>query len=271
MSKFILDNRMLEYDLNSLCSNIFCFSTTRIGGVSSGNYSSFNCNEYCGDNVENVFENRKILSKLLPQKFVKFIYPHQTHSTEVLSVDEAFVKKNEHERKLLLEGVDALTTNLKGYCLCISTADCIPVLLFDVKREVVAAIHAGWRGTVNRIVENCINVMCLKYGCNPLDIRACIGPGISLESFEVGDEVYSQFCSKGFDVGKISVKNRSTDKWHIDLPLANELELIRCGVKHDNIECSNICTYKNNDTFYSARRQGIKSGRVLSGIFIFDK
>lgn len=270
MSKLISDKRVLEYDLNSLYSNIFCFSTTRHGGVSSGNFSSFNCNEYCGDNISNVIENRNILIKLLPQKPERLVFPHQTHGTEVAIVDKEFISKNEDEQRMMLEGVDALITDLPNICLCISTADCIPILLFDKKNNIVAAIHAGWRGTVNRIVKRCISFMQERFNANTDDIFACIGPGISQENFEVGEEVYSEFCKHRFDVDNISFLNTLTGKWHLDISKANEIELLNLGVKRDNIENSYICTYKNNDLFFSARRQGINSGRIISGIMLLN-
>ena len=270
MSRLTSDKRVLEYDLNSLYSNIFCFSTTRHGGVSSGNYSSFNCNEYCGDNIENVIDNRNILITLLPQKPEKLVFPHQTHGTEVAIIDKDYIAKSEDEQRVILEGVDALITNLKNICLCISTADCIPILLFDSKNNIVSAIHAGWRGTVNRIVEKCITLMRDKFHTDPNDLFACIGPGISLDNFEVGNEVYDEFYNKNFDVNQISFLNKLTGKWHLDLSKANEIELIKVGVKRENIEYSYICTYNNNETFFSARRQGINSGRILSGIMLLS-
>ena len=270
MSKLTSDKRVLEYELNLSFSNIFCFSTTRLGGTSSGNYSSFNCNEFCGDNIDDVLENRKILSKLLPQNPELFVFPHQTHDTEVALINRDFISKNYDEQKTILEGVDALITDLPKICLCVSTADCIPILLFDEKKNVVAAIHAGWRGTVNRIVRKCISEMEELFNSNPEDIHACIGPGISKYSFEVGNEVYNKFCEGGFDLEEISMMNSSTGKWHIDLPRANEIELIQSGVNREHIEVSDICTYNNNDMFFSARRQGIASGRIVSGIMLLD-
>lgn len=270
MSKLTSDNRVLEYELNQSYSNIFCFSTTRYGGVSSGNYSSFNCNEYCGDKAEDIIRNRKILIKLLPQKPDLLVFPHQNHGTEILSVDKSFLDKGNDEQKIRLEGVDALVTDINNICLCISTADCIPILLFDPHKRVAAAIHAGWRGTVNHIVSKCVSYMVDMYGCDTSEMKACIGPGISLESFEVGNEVYNKFSDMGFDMNRISQKDISQGKWHIDLPKANQLELLKSGVDICNIECSDICTYKNNDMFFSARRQGIDSGRILSGIMLLS-
>ena len=129
----------------------------------------------------------------------------------------------------------------------------------------VAAIHAGWRGTVGRIVEKTIHVMKDIYHTDEKDIIACIGPGISLESFEVGDEVYQAFEEAGFDMSLIA---RKYAKWHIDLWEANRLQLLGLGVKEEHIEVAGICTYRAYESFFSARRMGIRSGRILSGIML---
>ena len=101
------------------------------------------------------------------------------------------------------------------------------------------------------------------YGCIPSEMKAVIGPGISLESFEVGDEVYEQFADAGFEMGVLA---RKCSKWHIDLPLCNRLQLETLGVK--DIMTSTICTYKDFSHYFSARRLGVQSGRVFSGIML---
>ncbi len=202
--------------------------------------------------------NRELLRSLLPGESVELVIPHQTHSDHVKVVDTIHVNTE-------LEGVDALVTDIPGYCLCVSTADCVPVLLYDTRKKVVAAIHAGWRGTVARIIEKTVSVMSDQYGSQGKDLIACIGPSISLEAFEVGDEVYQAFYEAGFDMNQIA---RKEAKWHIDLWKANRQQLLTYGVKPEHIEVSGICTYHNNDDFFSARRQGIRSGRILSGILL---
>jgi hypothetical protein len=156
----------------------------------------------------------------------------------------------------------------------VSTADCIPVLLFDRTHHAVCAIHAGWRGTVARIVEKAVKTMTATYGTNPIDIVAQIGPGISLDSFEVGDEVYDAFAQAGFDMSAISQKfftfhsSLFTSKWHIDLPACNQQQLMAMGVKPEHVSVSDTCTYKAYDTFFSARRLGINSGRIFTAIMM---
>lgn len=156
-------------------------------------------------------------------------------------------------------------TDVPQLCIGVSTADCIPVLLYDSTHRAVSAVHAGWRGTVLRIVQKAVEAMCHAYGTAPADLQAVIGPGISLDSFEVGDEVYDQFLSAGFDMQPIS---RREAKWHIDLPMCNRLQLMEAGVPADHIQMTNICTYQQYDRYFSARRLGIQSGRIYTGILI---
>ena len=178
MKRLTSDNKMLGYELMKAYPNISCFSTTRHGGCSKGNYASFNCNGYCGDEAEDVNRNRELLRSLLPGESVELVIPHQTHSDHVKVVDTIQVNTE-------LEGVDALVTDIPGYCLCVSTADCVPVLLYDTRKKVVAAIHAGWRGTVAR-----------PFGRGAADGRACC---------ETGNGCTRVFSDRGCrDCGEIS-------------------------------------------------------------------
>ena len=252
------DKQMLEYGILKPYSNIFAFSTTRHGGCGEETYATFNCTHYCGDRPEHVRANLENLSALLPVRPRVVVIPRQTHTTNVRVI--ADVPTSEE-----LQDVDAVVTHLTGFCLCVSTADCVPVLLYDKDKQVVAAIHAGWRGTVGRIVEKTLEVMKRHYGTEGKDVVACIGPSISLESFEVGDEVYAAFEEAGFDMNRIA---RRYEKWHLDLWEANRMQLLACGVLPEHIEVAGVCTYQQHEDFFSARRLGIKSGRILSGIQI---
>ena len=238
---------------------VTAFSTTRRGGFSKGNYGEFNINRYCGDNVESISQNRALLCGLLGIDDSRLLMPHQVHETEIVAV-------NETTREAELEGVDALMTNIPGICIGVSTADCIPVLLYDKTHRAVCAIHAGWRGTVKRIVEKAIAAMTSTYSTRPADIQAQIGPGIHVESFEVGDEVYEAFANDGFEMGTISRK--VGQKWHIDLPECNRQQLLASGVPAAQVDVSPICTYQHPETYFSARRLSINSGRIFTGILM---
>lgn len=241
------------------------FSTTRQGGCSEGNYGQFNINRYCGDSPEHIAQNRQALCQLLDIDDRHLLMPHQVHLTEVATIDADFLRLTADERQQRLEGVDAVMTDMYGVCVGVSTADCIPVLLYDAETHAACAIHAGWRGTVARIVEKAVKAMTATYGTNPSNLVAQIGPGISLDSFEVGDEVYDAFAQAGFNMQSISERR---EKWHINLPLCNKLQLMAMGVKPEQICMSDICTYKSHDTFFSARRLGINSGRIFTAILM---
>ena len=254
-----LQHHFLQYP------EICAFSTTRRGGVSTGTYASLNCTPYTGDAPQCVSRNQEILLAALPQHPRALVIPWQTHGTRVLPIDDAFLSANEEQRHALLQGIDALVTDRPGICLCISTADCIPILLYDKKHQAIAAVHAGWRGTVDFIVGHALEQMRTFYGTDGADVSAVIGPGISLRAFEVGDEVYEAFCQADFPMERIA---RRESKWHIDLPEANRLQLLDFGVPSSAIETSGICTYTQYDDFFSARRLGVKSGRMLTGIML---
>lgn len=268
MTRLICNRELVEYDSFDSYPEVQAFSTTRRGGCSTGTYASFNCSPYCGDEAAHVRQNLIHLEHLLPVIPIEWVIPHQVHGTKVLAVDDRYAQATVSERTAMLEGVDALITSSKGICLCVSTADCIPLLLFDKRQEAVAAIHAGWRGTVQGITAHTLECMKDVYGTQPEDIQAVIGPGISLEAFEVGVDVYEAFRKAKFPMQKIARWYRPASKWHVDLWGANVWMLESMGVSASNIEVAGICTYLQCDDFFSARRLGIKSGRILSGIML---
>lgn len=250
----------LKYQLSP---DVIAFSTKRHGGFGEAAYSSFNCTHYCGDNPAHVASNRDKLCKDWNISPDKLIIPRQTHSCRTVLIDQHFFQFSDTERETLLEGCDALMTTLPACCLCISTADCIPILIYDKDTRAIAAIHAGWRGTVGGITRKTVEMMKLHFGTSPSNISAIIGPGISVEAFEVGDEVYEAFRQAGFDMQRIA---RHQEKWHIDLWEANRIQLLEQGIKEGGITTTSICTYQQHTLFFSARRNGILSGRILTGI-----
>lgn len=258
--------KFLEYNIDN---SVRAFSTMR--GEGSGNYDDFNITPYCGDSPRHVAMCRASLCALLGIAESQLILPYQTHSDKVAVIDNHFLQMSNDEQYKALQGIDVVVTALPHICIGVSTADCVPVLLHDRKRNVIAAIHAGWRGTVAGIVKKSIEVMSRCYNSCAQDIRAIIAPGISIDAFEVGDEVYEEFCKAGFAMSQIARRYPTTaggEKWHIDLWEANSLLLQQCGVSKENIHIAEVCTYKNHSNFFSARRLGIKSGRIFNGILL---
>lgn len=253
---------------HNLQTQITAFSTTRNGGVSKGDYASMNCTPYTGDDIEAVQRNQQLLCTALHVEKEQLIIPYQTHSVNALVIDKEFLQQNAEKRNEQLQNIDALITQEKGVCLCVSTADCTPILLYDRKQQVIAAIHAGWRGSVNYIVRKTLEQMNRLYNTQGEDIFAAIGPCIGFDAFEVGDEVYDAFKQNDFPMEYISGWKPETHKWHIDLQMANSVQLIDFGVPTEQIDICDICTFTHYEKFFSARRLGIKSGRILSGIFM---
>ncbi len=252
-----------------LSPRVTAFSTTRHGGYSAGNYAELNVNVYCGDSAESIELNRKALATQLQlASSSQLMIPHQVHGTEVFQVESGLVHQPLSQRQALLEGIDAVMTDVTALCIGVSTADCIPVLLYDPEHHCAAAVHAGWRGTVARIVQKTLRRMTDVYGTNPLQVRTVIGPGISRKNFEVGPEVYEAFQQGGFSMERLATRHPKTGKWHIDLPLCNRLQLEDDGVPAQNIHDCGICTFDSADDYFSARRLGINSGRIYTGIIL---
>lgn len=268
MKSIVKDKRILGYESLSSFPNISHFVTTRVGGCSIGNYTSFNCSPYCGDDSESVRRNQVLLCSELSITPDQLVIPYQIHSTNSLLIDHAYLSASPDVRLKKLYGKDALLTDCPGLCLCISTADCVPILLYDKKHQAIAVVHAGWRGTVDCILSKVFEEMDQAFGTQGDDVVACIGPSISLDSFEIGIEVYDIFKKGGFDMGRIARWHDESRKFHIDLWEANREQLIDCGISPRQIELAGICTFKSHDIFFSARRLGVKSGRILSGIML---
>lgn len=256
-----------QLDYYDMGVGVTAFSSTRHGGCSKGSYATFNINRYCGDEEEDIRTNCLALCQLLGISDDRLIMPHQVHLTKTVCIDEQFLTLPAMERQEKLEGVDALMTNLSGVCIGVSTADCIPILLYDKEHHAACAIHAGWRGTVKRIVIKAVEAMRNTYGTLPEQLRAQIGPGISLDSFEVGDEVYEAFLQEGFDMTTIGERKK---KWHINLPECNRQQLMTAGLLPEHIAVSPVCTMKQSADYFSARRLGINSGRIFTGILLKD-
>ena len=265
-NKSIWEFKLMQTYRGEVCS----FTTSRHGGVSSGNYGSFNLGIHTSDDPACIEKNLSILKESLPVKPTTLVIPHQVHSDEVLVIDESYLQSSEEERKQMVEGKDALITRETGVSLCITTADCIPLVFFDRTHHAVAVAHAGWRGTVKRIGRKTLEQMSQLFGTEGKDVLACLGPGISLAGLEVGDEVYDAFRQVGFPMERISEWKRHTHKYHINLWLANRIQLTEFGIPENQIEMSGICTYMHYQDFFSARRLGAESGRMLTGIFLTE-
>ena len=156
---------------------------------------------------------------------------------------------------------DAVVCNMAGQWIGIRTADCVPILLYDERQHLVAAIHAGWRGTVKHIIRKTIQLMKSDLGTNAQDLWAMIGPSISPTSYEVGPEVAKEFV----EAGRASCVIGGYVRPHLDLRQSNVMDLLEEEVELDKIDCSPLCTFEQ-EMLYSARREGIETGRNITAI-----
>ena len=215
---------------------------------------------HTGEEAKSIIKNRQKVSSLLSSDGrLDFIVANQTHSDHVKIISE----KESKGWKALEEAVadcDALITDKKGVMLTILTADCVPVLLYDTKREVIAAVHAGWKGTQKKIVAKTVQKMVEVFGSGPKDIIAGIAPSIGQCCYEVGKDVAEHF----FDIPEALVS--VGEKYMLDLPLINKKQLMDTGVNDSNIEMSGICTACEADRFFSYRKEQGCTGRFMSMI-----
>ena len=226
-------------------NNLLAIESTRLGGLSKPPFASLNLGAFTNDLKETVQQNKEILYSDLRINGDQIASSFQCHGNEVLNVVEPGY----------YEGFDALITNKKDIFLQILVADCTPILLFDPIHEVVAAIHAGWRGTANAIVQKTLNKMTLHFHTNPSDCFAYVGTCISQAFFEVDKDVADNFDQEFY------VFDKEKDKYFIDLKGCNARALSDAGLMKNHIAISPFCTVKDNDLFFSHRHEKGTTGR----------
>jgi hypothetical protein len=233
--------------------NISHFVTTKEG------WEAGDKPRFTGDEETIYSDFRKELAVSCKSDPDQFVFPRQVHSDHIVVVDSP-------ESPGTPADTDALITNRPGIFVCVQTADCVPVLLFDPVRNVVAAVHAGWRGTVSKIAGKTVKRMQDVYDCNPADILAGIGPSIHMHSYEVGREVVEAVEQSFSNYSALLQPSMAKGKAFLDLWEANKTVLLEAGLQEDNIEIMGLCSYQHNDLFFSARRDGSDTGRMVSGI-----
>ncbi len=228
------------------------FVTTRLGGQSQPPYDGLNLASHVGDNSNDVAANRQALEGALGLPTEPF-WLAQEHTTEAIHW--------QGQRYESPPVADASWTCQSGRVCCVMTADCLPVLISNRSGSVVAAIHAGWRGLLNGVVANTIR----QLPDEPENLLAWIGPAISSAYFEVGADVYDGFVEQNVDHAPYFIAAASHGKWYADLPGLAEFELRRLGVAE--VTQSGLCSYQDEDLFYSYRRDG-QTGRMATMIWL---
>jgi polyphenol oxidase len=252
--------------------------STRAGGTSTLDGETFlNLSFTEWDAKENVVENRRQLQAAVGANDFTLVAMRQIHSDVIrpCATPPAGPCKG-----------DASTTKEPGLLLGTQSADCVPILLVDPKKRAVAAIHAGWRGTLARIAQKTVGRMQFEYGCRPSDLLAAIGPSIGPCCYEVGVEFVTKFTAQFADAPEYFDEARTGDEpnplqWlnmkppghqpppqnvHLDLWKANRSQLLAAGLPAKNIFASGLCTACRRDLFFSYRKEGAVSGRMLGVI-----
>ncbi|CAA6811121.1 MAG: COG1496: Uncharacterized conserved protein [uncultured Sulfurovum sp.] len=218
---------------------------------------SFSLALHTNEKEEDIINNRKHLSKNFPN--TKFIVANQTHGANI-----HIVNKNEElgweSLENAIQDCDALITNQKDMMLTILTADCVPILLFDPIQNVVAAVHAGWKGTQQEILLKTVQKMQEVFNTDPKNILAGIAPSIGKCCYEVDWNVAQHF--KEIE----EAYTQQTEKYMLDLPHINKLQLLKAGLNKENIEMSNVCTACEVEHYFSYRKESGCSGRFMSMI-----
>lgn len=235
-------------------AHVRAVSTTRQGGVGTGLYAALNLSDYVGDASATVTQNRAYLSHALALPSA----PHwltQVHGTHVVTLNAAPDTPGH-----VVEG-DASTTRTPGVVCVVQTADCLPILLCDRAGTSVAAVHAGWRGLAHGVIDAALAQMQVP----PEQIIAWLGPAIGPDAFEVGDDVRDAFLQSD-ERTHIAFQKRAAGKWLADLYQLARLRLQRLDVAH--VSGGGRCTVTENEQFFSYRRDGAKTGRMATLIWL---
>ena len=238
--------------------------TTRLGGDSKGKYTSLNLALHVEDNPEDVIDNRVKVAALFGTNLEDCVTMRQVHGTHVQKIVLGDKGKGARVYDDTVYETDALVTDQPGILLWCLVADCVPILFYDPKRKVVAATHAGWRGTQERISSKTVQVMVQEYGCEPENILAAIGPSAGPCCYEVDSEVSGLFTAAGFE----NIAVPFGDKFKLDLWQGNKQDILKVGVPEKNITIAGLCTSCLTSLFFSFRAEEGITGRFAATIML---
>jgi polyphenol oxidase len=244
--------------------SVNAFVTTREGGLSLDPYRSLNLGLRVGDDPEVVLENRRRVFQAFKLDLERSVWCRQIHACGVVVVDKADRGRGALTEENIVPDADALVTDVPELPLCVTLADCVPVVIHDVRRSVLGLAHAGWGGTVSRIASQTVKVMSKQFGSRPSDLAVGIGPSIGPKRYEVGQEVVER-ANKAFgaQTTDLIVPLPDPGKALFDLWTANRIDLESVGVPPSHIELAEISTDERLDVFYSHRVEGT-TGRFIA-------
>ena len=254
-------NGIWYYELDALCNLGFrhMFTTVKNGVSFSENKLNFGTSN---DTKENVIENFSRALDVIDSSCKNAVRSKQTHSDVVLYVDESFKGCGILKEHSFFEA-DGLITDKKDLSLVVFYADCVPIIIADINKKVIGAVHSGWRGTEKNIVSKAIRKMCTEKNCNPSDMIAAVGPCIGMCHFEVSKEIYDIFIPKYNE----KYSKKEDGKYFLDLGRIVCEQIKNEGVLSDNIAFLDKCTFCNEE-FYSYRREKEAAGRMAAIIHV---
>ena len=238
--------------------------STRLGGVSTGCFSSMNISLTRGDDPEAVKKNRELIAQAIGVEVADFTYTQQTHTTNVKRVYAG-------ERGQSFPETDGMITDVPGICLVTSYADCVPLYFVDPVKKVIGLSHSGWRGTVGKIGKVTVEKMEEEFGCDPADILGAVGPSICQECYEVSEDVIEKF-RENYDenLWPEIFYQKENGKYQLNLWKANESVFLESGILPEHIAVTNVCTHCNPDILFSHRTTGNERG-TLSAFLALKK
>lgn len=234
----------------------------RCGGVSEPPFDSLNVGRNCGDAAEAVEENIARIASILGMPAGAIFRARQVHGSRV-AVVRAFPDEERPPPPADWPEADALVSDDPGVALAVATADCLPVFLLDPVRPAIGAVHAGWRGSVNRVSIEAVRSMNLAFGTTPANLRVLMGPSIGPCCYPVGAEVACK-ASAATPGTQSFLRVLPEGGWTLDLRRLNVSQLLSCGVPEEHIRHVGFCTACRPDLFFSVRRDGDPTGRQIS-------
>lgn len=223
--------------------------STRGGGVSPLPSLALSLGNVSQDNLDNVLENRRRFLDALDASSWDLVTARQVHSASVRTV------RDQEDARSHPVVCDALIANIPRTLVAAQTADCLAILLADERTGAFAAVHAGWRGTLQSILARTVEQMQQTYDCRPAELRAAFGPAIGRCCFEVGADVIDQFAARFQDAEQYFQPIPETGKAYLDLNRLNRQQLLDCGVPANRIWDTGLCTICHNDLFFSYRKE----------------
>ncbi|MBO5364120.1 MAG: peptidoglycan editing factor PgeF [Clostridia bacterium] len=242
------------------CGGIVHGFTCKSGGVSTGKITGLNLGFRVEDDPASVLENYRLVAEDLGFPMESAVLARQTHTDNIRLVTKADAGKGLVRESDIFD-TDGLMTEEKGIPLVVFTADCVPILLYDPRHPAVAAIHAGWRGTEQKIGGKAVRMMQERFGSKPEDILVAIGPSIGLCHFAFGEDAPEHFSME------FCKPNPAGGYW-VDLWAMNKKQLLSQGILEEHIDIAEICTVCHEDVFYSYRTHREHTGRQAAIIIL---